>query len=370
MHPDLINRLVCSKYLFLRGQETLNRPTPFHLGIAVLAFHDCVELCLRVIAEHIGARVSENIQFQGVIDKIDAVGKGTVPCRTELNQLNRLRNNFKHLALLPSDDDTRKAERDTRGFLDAALAKLADLSFERLSLVNLVRGTRVRHRLFRAESSLESNQTEETIENAAVALQLCLALAPGHSRPHSLAREVQNAGPRNARAGGEIPRPVITLATATDKEFERVWEQLDLVFNGIDLVAYRRFVGIAPHIDFSIAGTVWISSRAWPLAPSYEIARFCFDFALRSILAMQDNTPQHSGEPLSEPNLVVTQDSPVIVYPDDRREHDVIYIARVGERLTRALGVDRFDDFVGLIVDDQTAYIAASAVAPLESQTA
>jgi len=367
MHPDLIKRLVCSKYLFLRGQETLNRLSPFHQGIAVLAFHDCVELCLRVIAEHIGARVGENIQFQAVIDKIDEVGKGTVPCRTELNQLNRLRISFKHLALVPSDDDARKAERDTRVFLDAVLAKFADLSFGRLSLVNLVRATRVRHRLLQAEALLERDQTEESIENAAVALRLFLALAPIHSRQHSLTHEVQNSAPRNIREGGEVPRSVIALAAAADKEVERVWEQLDLVFSGIDLVAYRRFLGIAPHIDVSAVGTTWVSSRAWEQPPSYEMARFCFDFALHSILTIQNSTPHKSDERPPDPDLVVTHDSPVIVYPERDREHETIYPARVGEQLTRALGPDRFMGFVALIVDGQLAYIAADAVAPLES---
>lgn len=366
MHPDLINRLVCSKYLFLRGQETINRHLPFHQGIAVLAFHDCVELCLRVIAEHIGARVGDNIQFQAVIDKIDEVGKGTVPCRTELNQLNRLRINFKHLALLPSDDDTRKAERNTRAFLDAALIKFADLSFERLSLVNLIRDTRVRHRLLKAEALLESDQTETSIENTAVALRLLLALAPVHSRQHSLTHEVQNIATRNTREGGEVSRSVIALAAAADKEVERVWEQLDLVFSGIDLVAYRRFLGIAPHVAFSVVGTAWVSSKAWEQPPSYEMARFCFDFALHSILAIQDDFPHLRDENPPDPNLVVTHDSPIIVYPEDGRDHDIIYMAKVGERLSRASGDDRFKGFVALILDGKLAYIAANAVVPLE----
>jgi hypothetical protein len=97
------------------------------------------------------------------------------------------------------------------------------------------------------------------------------------------------------------------------------------------------------------------------------MARFCFDFALHSILTIQNSTPHKSDERPPDPDLVVTHDSPVIVYPERDREHETIYPARVGEQLTRALGPDRFMGFVALIVDGQLAYIAADAVAPLES---
>jgi hypothetical protein len=371
MNEDLLSRLVCSKFLYLRGRETLERPSPFHQGIAVVAFHDAVELCLRVVAELIGARVSEQMLFHTLIEKIDEVGELHVPNRSELNQLNRLRNNFKHMALSPSGGDARKAARNVEEFLITMLEKFTDVRFEQLSLAQLVRKIRVRSRLFRAEKLVENGEHESSIENSAVALEVFLETWRARSYRGDLSGQVRRSGPRNTRSGGEIPQSVILLADKSDDEFKKVWERLDLMATGIDLVAYKRFMGYAPVVHLSRAGTAWINGRYWKTPPTYEQARFCYDFVMQSILQMQDHTEveAQSADSSPEPDLVVTRTAPIIVFPDMHNPIEEIVVVDRWTKLKGSGAKSHSPNFVAIVFDGEIAFIAADAVKSADQET-
>ncbi len=63
---ELIDRLVCAKYLFMRGIELLERSGTYADGLTVLHFQDAAEMCLRVIAEHLHCSIKENIAFNQI----------------------------------------------------------------------------------------------------------------------------------------------------------------------------------------------------------------------------------------------------------------------------------------------------------------
>ena len=138
VNKEIIDRLICAKYMFQHGNELLERGGPFSDGLTILLFQDSVEMCLRAIAEHHHCSIKDNIAFNQIIDEIDKTGKGVLTHRTALNQLNKARLNFKHFGLQTKHEDVVKFRRDLEAFFPAALSTFLDLSYDSISLIDLV----------------------------------------------------------------------------------------------------------------------------------------------------------------------------------------------------------------------------------------
>jgi len=135
---ELLNRLICSKWIFQKGINVLDNGEPFSSGLAVLHFHDAVEMHLRVIAEKLHCSLKDNAAFNQIMDAIDTVEENKLPERIALNQLNRARINFKHFGLEPKHDDAMKFRYDLERFFPIASKLLLHIDFESMSLSSLI----------------------------------------------------------------------------------------------------------------------------------------------------------------------------------------------------------------------------------------
>ena len=69
---------------------------------------------------------------------------------------------------------------------------------------------------------------------------------------------------------------------------EAIRTRLDLVSHGVAVVAYDKFEALAPETIVEQDGRVSQYRLKSAIVPSSEEARFCYDFAVDSLLALRD----------------------------------------------------------------------------------
>jgi hypothetical protein len=366
MRQELLDRLVCAKYLYLLGAESLDRGGPYAAGQAVLTFQDAVELLLHTIAEIFHTPIKDQATFSHLLDEVARSAGKPLTHRAALLQLNRVRVDFKHHGLLPNEDNVKKFRRDLEGFFPNVLESMLGLSFDGLSLVSLIRNRRAANWLAQGESFIGSGNFDESIDATAVAFAVFLT-ANRHvlnDDDHSLESQIRSVGRRNEG----LPETVRVLATELDKRFRDLGETLTLVSCGVDLNQYQRFKDLVPHVSLSMAGTIHRGHTSRPRTlDTHESAQFCSTFALTTMLKLQGVYSRY-GPVLHYKSvpLRVLQSSPIVVWPDETPS-EVIRTAEPGEIL-QSWGAPHSDmpGFVAISQDFECAFVPAANVKRIE----
>ena len=354
LNKELLDRLICSKYLYYRGVDILTQRGPFSAGSAVLHFQDAAEMFLRVIAEHLNCSLKESATFNQIIDTIDLIDHNKVSHRIALNQINKARINFKHFGLEPRYEDVYKFSCDLEGFFPAVLTSFLNIDFYSISLTNLIGHTRTENFLNDAERFIGEGKYKDSISASTVALKI-----------FSSHYEIEPRGYR--------PNPFLRFKT-DDRELER-WaknidqiiqdqrSQLDLIMLGINLADYRRFKRYAPIVHLTMAGTFEIVHGGFgnPVEPTKENALFCHRFVIDAILIMKANQlpSQYPSREIKRKFRVVKKGA-IIVWPCENPE--VIRYAEEGETLISCTQNRDKSDYITIIQDGDDAYIEKNLV--------
>ena len=354
LSKELLNRLVCAKYIFRKGAEILERDDPFASGLAIINFQDSAEIVLRVIAEHFHCSIKENSAFNQIMDVIDRIDDRQLTHRSALNQLNKARVNFKHFGLEPRFEDTKKIKNDLEGFFPNSLRTFLDIDYDSISLISLIGHTRTENFLKKAESFIIERNYRESITEIAIAFTIFCSHSLTTIHPYK-------RNPFQQFEDSEIQR----WAEHIEKAVLNHQSQLNLIAHGITLSDYIRFQRYTPVVHLSDAGTYEVihGVSGEPIDPTKDIAIFCLRFAIDAILLIKSNRLPliyHRQEP--KRRFKVLKSSPIIFWPSKHIE--IIRYAEVGEILL-ALS-EKYDkpDYVAIIQDEDYAFVQRNSVTP------
>lgn len=369
VNADLLDRLVCAKFLFRTGIDALEREGPFSAGLGVLLFHDAVELGLRAVVAQLQAKATDQMPFSQLLDCIDETGAAKVPYRTELLKLNRMRVSFKHAAILPHSDDIRKIQHSLDAFFAALALRFFALDFDDVSLVGLVRHTRTANWLRAAEGHLSHSEYDLAVEASAKAFAVFMNSRMPQRRYLNLlsnlrATESRGAGSQDINARKAMSK----LAHDTEEEFQQIWDQLDLIATGVNLADYGRFRDLAPRVRLSQAQTFWILNHGRSGPIDYEDASFCVSFAISTILKAQQQYRKPGWTIGSKRIFRVNVDTQVILFPNrDESENETICVASTGTTLNAP--TSDYDNkeagYTAVLHDDQIVYVKTEALSEL-----
>ena len=121
-----LEQLVLSKYLLSEAKAIFFRPNAIAHGIAISLAHDAAEIALRAICKQHDVSVADKDGFEQTIGKIDAklsAYMGVVPLKASLQDLNKLRVNFKHYGLAPEKAASQRAMAYAESFLETAFSQ-------------------------------------------------------------------------------------------------------------------------------------------------------------------------------------------------------------------------------------------------------
>lgn len=164
-------QLLLSKRLFLEGTVFSERQDPISCGIAISLFQDAVELLVWALIKEGNIQAKEGSSFT---QNIDALGKAgfQLTNRAQIFELNKARVNFKHYGNLPAPEEAVKFQLYAENFLRSSFEEHFHLSFEQLSLVDLLSSEDVKEHLRAAEEMTAASQYAESMTEAAKAKAL------------------------------------------------------------------------------------------------------------------------------------------------------------------------------------------------------
>ena len=139
--------------------------------------------------------------------------------------------------------------------------------------------------------------------------------------------------------------------------------RFNLVSHGIDVVSHERFESLTPQTHVGRHGTVTQHELKSTSAPSREEARFCYDFAVDSALALRDiGMPADIHRNSNSVRARVKTPCELIVNPK-ADPLEVIRVAEANEELLIAPQPGRIlfppdrSEFVQVIQDGDVAYV-------------
>jgi hypothetical protein len=285
----IIQRLSHIKQLYQIG---INQ-TVQHENIAVfsiLAFHDSIEMFLKLLAEHKGINASKF----SLLDYWVKIPELTL--MESMRNLNARRVNMKHKGLLPAKSELEISKVNTIEFFDQNTQTQFGIDFKDISLIELIGYEKVRTYLTKSQSALNNGIIDKCVECVAYAFD-----------------ELLRSYESNKTSWGKSPfffgENMTFLSSfhmgvfsSTDYNgIEKLGEFIDKVVEsieglqkavkinslGIDYKEYLKFKILTPtvirfidgHVDAQITG-----EKKW----SIENCQYCIDFVVKSALKLQE----------------------------------------------------------------------------------
>ncbi|MDY0221496.1 MAG: hypothetical protein RBR67_10200 [Desulfobacterium sp.] len=356
---ELLDRLVCAKYIFRKGIKILEKNESFASGIAVSHFQDSAEIILRVIIEYLHCSIKDNAPFNQIMDVIDNKDSRKLSHRSALNQLNKARVNFKHFGLEPKIEDAKKLKNDLEGFFPNSLSTFLNIDYNSISLTNLIRNTRIENFLNKAEECISDNNYGESVNNSAIAF--------GIYQSHFL--NVYNSLKLNSFNRSD-DRELQRWAQDIEKIVVEHQKQLDLIIHGINQREYIRFKQIIPPIHVMDSGNYSIINKLsnTSIESTRKNALFCLRFAIDAILLIKQNRlPSYYLKLKPKRRVKVLRKSPIIVYPTNTDDdNETIRFAEIDEILWALSEKFHRLEYISVIQDEEKAYIKERAVMYLD----
>jgi hypothetical protein len=92
MDIETVRRLTLARHLYELGSASARSGNDIHLFSAVNLFQDAVESFLVAVADHVGAALDQNTNFDQYFVKIDAkIAPNVLPFKNKLIRLNKVR---------------------------------------------------------------------------------------------------------------------------------------------------------------------------------------------------------------------------------------------------------------------------------------
>jgi hypothetical protein len=140
MDIETVRRLTLARHLYELGSASSRSGNDIHLFSAVNLFQDAVESFLVAVADHVGAVLDQNTNFDQYFVKIDAkIAPNVLPFKNKLIRLNKVRVSSKHYGIQPERNECSRLALTVREFFDEVSNSVLGASFSTVSAIDLLR---------------------------------------------------------------------------------------------------------------------------------------------------------------------------------------------------------------------------------------
>jgi hypothetical protein len=297
MDDHILRRLAFIRYGFTLAVEQSRQPEPMS-AYSLLGFHDVVEFFLQLITESLNVDKKSRafLDYWDVIDK--KTGSEPLSQRAAMKRLNDARVALKHHGNLPSHSQVEQFRSYVSAFFEDSTPLFFGLSFDQISMIEMVSYDDPRQSLREAEGALEAGNTESAMESIAIAFdQLLHCVNQGyfdryHRSPYYFGEQLTFDRPFFRRSG---PIPEDRRREQFEEKLIDVVESMQsavrIVSLGIDYPRYARFKLLTP-VATNFGSTYHVEvvqglegSIDWP--PTVEACRYCLDFVIESAVRIK-----------------------------------------------------------------------------------
>jgi hypothetical protein len=158
-------RLAMIRYLFDLGDRERAGQFP---AVAVLCFHDALEMFLQLGLEHHSGETKDRAEFLQLFDALKA-NVGALGGRDGLVRVNSVRIAVKHKAIDISSEEVMRCYERTRDFLAQNSVPVFGIDIFAAALSDRLADDKVRDSVKAAEAALQASEFLESVKQAAIA---------------------------------------------------------------------------------------------------------------------------------------------------------------------------------------------------------
>jgi len=290
-------RLVLAKYLFLHGINHLNKRTSLSDALAILNFHDAVEQVLTIVADMKEFRYpSSFMEYWERAKNKDY----EIPNKSEITKLNKIRNAFKHNAILPNHQECEDLKTILWDFFSIISKDLLNHNFREMSLSDFINDDEIKEHIKKAEDYLNKGKDKESINETGIAFAYLMK----NVRSDFLEREesfptyfnkIKHSGitgqSRELRDNFYIIKQCLESIW---KRIDKLSKHLNILFLNINEYDYQKFIKLAPRYKILLNGRLWRSGSGSLYDNEFNMneknALFCINFVINSVIKFQETS--------------------------------------------------------------------------------
>jgi len=288
-----MQRLAFIKAVYTTAVSQSQAPEPLN-SMAVLSFHDAVELFLQLSAEYLNAN-TDQLKFMEYWDVLSKRIQGdSLQQKESMRRLNKSRVTLKHHGTLPSKLDIESFRASATSFFEDNTPLIFNESFSNISLVELISPVEAKDFLREAQALIGQKKYTEALDQIALSFDVLLRdyekskKAPFYSSPFTFGDDLSFIDfdfPVREKEGFDELRSYMKRITDTLVEMQNGMKIMAL---GINYRRYGRFKYYMPSVSRAESGRYQIIRNQRQNSFSYEEVQYCFDFVIQSALLLRE----------------------------------------------------------------------------------
>lgn len=301
-----MQRLAFIHSLASMGERQARQPEPL-AALAVLTFHDSIELFLHLAAEHVDAqrgqlgknRMLKFEEYFGIINEAmsrnEAMSADRLVHQAAITRLNDARIALKHHGTPTARHAVEQLGAEVTRFFEDNTPLVFGIEYRTISMVNLVTCEPARLSLQKAEDHLADGNTEGA--QVATATAFAQLIRDYEQRATSrYGRSPFAFGDTFAFDSSQFRNPSLFYTEQHQfedrlmKSVQALQEAMKIVGLGIDYRRYTKFRLLTPGVRFGHGPDPVVFKRGGTQAqpPSLEACRFSFDFVIETAIQLQE----------------------------------------------------------------------------------
>ena len=349
LSETVVKKLVLAKYLYALAEENIRPEDPMTAFAGINLLQDSVEAHLLALAEAKSANIEPNTKFERYFELIDEKlsAGATLPARTRLFSLNKVRVNSKHYAIQPDVTEAIGYLTTVRDFFEETTYRALDTAWSSISLVSLIHDGETKSCLLAAQSSYEAGRLGECLIDCRKALFLefergfnlygAVPNAEGNSTLWALACRA----PSFARTESYVAKNVKDPTDYVVYDYDLLHRDIDEA--GIRVHDYWNVWRLTPEV-FRRSDGSWVVKREFAkLDGAIQNAEYVLHATVRMILAKQ-RARKNIRNAAVAPHRIVLKNENTPVYSKADVSSDILWITPKGvHRLGSRFLVDGMD---------------------------
>lgn len=279
----IIRRLALIKYLYKIGEQQSKQAETI-AGFSILAFHDCIEMFLLLVAEHNDVK-SDNISFMGFWDKFP-----NLTLKESMRAVKDRRVSAKHKGQFPSKSDIDISRISVTDFLEQNSKIQFGIEFKDVSLLDLIKNEQVKDYLKKAQEYIQTNKFNESIIYSGIAFEELIHFYESNKRLMNYS-EIFDLGEKvghkyEALVGRDDKCGYRWFKEITDTT-NKLRDLLKITGYGIDYRQYSVFKYLIPNYYKDANNNYSILPSTNYIKMTLENCQFCIDFVIESAIILQ-----------------------------------------------------------------------------------
>ena len=289
MDAETMKRLALIKYLYTQGITQSKQLTPLN-SVSILSFHDAAELFLDLALAHVGNPTKKKDAFMEYWKPInDGLAPESLTQKRSMEKLNNARVALKHYGRCPSTLDIESLQNIATQFFSENTPIVFGVSFDSISLIDLVREQDVKNKIHDAQKYMNTNDFLKCISEVGVSFRM---LIKNHEYREFYGSNISTSLDANipirakTSKNMEMLSDIGTFARDVIDEIETMQERIRILLFGFDYRKYSNFKRLAPHIN----STQNELSNDSSIKRNFTIedCKFCIEFVIDCALKLQE----------------------------------------------------------------------------------